>query len=380
MLRDAGLGFAHSLVVSSVVIALIAGLGAARNLLSMVTKKTGMVFSQISQSLGTISPWWRGWLLGFASFACAFEVVSWVEGRMRTPRPRRIAISGERGTGTESNPRLARDNAWARLISQARSEDERLLKSQLSLAEASFTSYECGGTQLYGALFVAKEIDVANSAGVVLYHTAAGPRDLFLHWKAQVLAAQGCVVLVADLYGDRKGDAWEADFASAKRAELNDLSVLRARAQAAIDALLEFGVSEKNLAAMGWCLGGRAVVEMLKAGESRLKAVCSFHGVLDPTPFAPDTWPQHTRILAFHGDKDPFVPRLDEFRLQMRQVNAKFDLLIFAGAQHGFTNPGQQLNERNQFGYDERAATISWRLAEGLLSEVFTSPDSRTRL
>lgn len=380
MLSDAARGFAHSLLASSVVIALIAGLGAGRNLLNMIAKKTGMAFSQISQSLGMVSPWWRGWFLGFATFACAFEVVNFVEGRVRTPRPRKIVISAGRGAGTESDPRLARDDAWASIISNAWSQDERIVKSQLSLAEVSFTRYQCGGTQLYGALFAAKEIDVAASAGVVLFHTAAGPRDLFLHWKAQVLAAQGCVVLVADLYGDRDGDAWEADFASAKRAELSDLSVLRDRARAAIDALLEFGVSENNLAAMGWCLGGRAVVEMLKAGESRLKAVCSFHGILDPTPFEPDAWPRHTRILAFHGDKDPFVPRLDEFRLQMRQVNAKFDLMIFAGAQHGFTNPGQQLNERQDFSYDERSAKTSWRLAEGLLSEVFTFPDSRARL
>lgn len=41
--------------------------------------------------------------------------------------------------------------------------------------------------------------------GVVLFHTAAGPRDLYLLYRGAQLASQGYVVLNADLYGDPDG-------------------------------------------------------------------------------------------------------------------------------------------------------------------------------
>ena len=44
---------------------------------------------------------------------------------------------------------------------------------------------------------------------VVLFHTAAGPRDLFVQWHAEVLRARGYGVFVADLFGDARGDGPE---------------------------------------------------------------------------------------------------------------------------------------------------------------------------
>ncbi|KAJ8614283.1 hypothetical protein CTAYLR_001166 [Chrysophaeum taylorii] len=244
--------------------------------------------------------------------------------------------------------RVARDEAWAAVFADKK------------LAEPRFVEY---GDGCVGALFG----DRGNNKkrGVVLFHTAAGPRDLFLHWKASLLAAQGCAVLVADLYGDPWGQAWDPAWPG----RTLTASETRRRAVAAADYLRN-ATGVERFAAMGWCLGGRAAIELFKAGESsRLAAVASFHGVLDAdSPMLPAR--RRAKILVLHGDKDPFVPQLDAFRAQMREFGASVDVHAFGDASHGFTNPAQRLNEKDGFDYDERAAKIAWRLAEAHLAEA----------
>eukprot|EP01049_Picozoa_sp_SAG25_P008222 SAG25_NODE_725_length_5716_cov_7.434752_1_plen_256_part_00 len=48
--------------------------------------------------------------------------------------------------------------------------------------------------------------------GVLLVHTAVGPQDMYLRWRAHALATRGYVVLVADLLGDASGAAWDASW------------------------------------------------------------------------------------------------------------------------------------------------------------------------
>lgn len=255
--------------------------------------------------------------------------------------------------------RLARDEAWTKAIVQANHGEIASPTKYLTYRDSE--DFEC-----YGALFDGAAPN--KKKGIVLYHTAAGSRDMFLHWKADDLAREGYTVLIADLYGDELGKAWEdQEWTADRRKQLADHRVARRRSRAAIDAIEALGC--EKIAAFGWCLGGRLILEMLKDGEDRLKCACSFHGVFDPsTPMTP-RWPSHTRLLAFHGDLDPFVPGLDDVRQQLRRENALFDILVFAGAKHGFTNPGQSLNERPEFDFDPRAARISWDLAKNLLED-----------
>ena len=95
------------------------------------------------------------------------------------------------------------------------------------------------------------------TAGVVLWHTGAGPHDLFLLWKAAALVNHNhnWVVLIADLLSDDTGWAWDAHrtwYNAARDALLlqssttdNDghaapiRSVLRNRIRAGVDVFLK---------------------------------------------------------------------------------------------------------------------------------------------
>ena len=133
-------------------------------------------------------------------------------------------------------------------------------------------------------------------------------------------------MFVADLFGDERGCGWESEWALKRRAELAEDGVLRRRVAAALDALLAHSpqVRPDKVAALGWCLGGRAALEAAKDTEglaTRLRCVVSFHGVLDAKPLRPahGSMRKGPRVLLLHGDADPFVPDLDLAIAQLRR-------------------------------------------------------------
>ena len=208
--------------------------------------------------------------------------------------------------------------------------------------------------------------------GVVLFHTAAGPRDLFLSWKAEVLAARGCCVLVADLFGDANGDGWDGAWAAAPRAELRDPAVLLDRAAAAVTALRALEpVDGSKCACLGWCLGGRAAAALAAASPEGLKAAVSFHGVFDAAVVeaaaAGRKDAPSCALLILSGSDDPFVPDLDGAVAALAAAGVPYETHVYGGAKHGFTNPAQALNDNAAFAYDDKAATGAWALAEQAL-------------
>eukprot|EP00633_Aureoumbra_lagunensis_P003158 CAMPEP_0197289796 /NCGR_PEP_ID=MMETSP0890-20130614/7065_1 /TAXON_ID=44058 ORGANISM="Aureoumbra lagunensis, Strain CCMP1510" /NCGR_SAMPLE_ID=MMETSP0890 /ASSEMBLY_ACC=CAM_ASM_000533 /LENGTH=269 /DNA_ID=CAMNT_0042761429 /DNA_START=279 /DNA_END=1088 /DNA_ORIENTATION=+ len=259
---------------------------------------------------------------------------------------------------------LARDEAWAQTI-----EDEWDASGIKRYAEKKVIySSDESSDDLHGVFIQG----IPGQAGITIYHTAAGPRDLFLHFTAARLVNCGYSVFIADLYGDEYGQGWQSEFSSKKREELKDIKILRKRSAAALDTFQKYLPADVPIAAIGYCLGGRAVAELAKAGENRLQALVSFHGILDdftPVECTDSNSLAWVRMLILHGDQDPFVPHLDAFRNQMHRHGAAVcDLVSFSGAYHGFTNPGQALNEKIGFDYNRRAAALAWHLCEHHLS------------
>jgi dienelactone hydrolase len=122
--------------------------------------------------------------------------------------------------------------------------------------------------------------------------------------KALALADAGYVALIGDFYGpDTPGDFQQA-FAAMTRLR-SDPAACRIRLQATLAKLREREPDLPQMA-IGFCLGGFAVLEMARDGLD-LAAVVSFHGLLDtPLPAANPITP---RILVCHGDADTLVPR-----------------------------------------------------------------------
>ena len=94
-----------------------------------------------------------------------------------------------------------------------------------------------------------------------------------------------------------------------------------------------------KMAAIGYCFGGLAVLEMARDGQNDLAGVVSFHGVLAMLmPLKPNTY--KGKILVLHGADDPVVPddQTMAFWKEMRDAKANWEFVAYGNALHTFTN------------------------------------------
>ena len=184
--------------------------------------------------------------------------------------------------------------------------------------------------------------------------------------KALALAEAGCLGLIGDFYGpDAPHDAPSA-FAAMERLRADPLA-MRQRLRATLTALAGAAPGVPQIA-IGFCLGGMAVLELARDGADFVLGA-SFHGLL-ATPL-PATEPIRPRLLVCHGDADSLVPRADviAFWEEMDRVGADWHFLSFAGVEHGFTNPLTPARTPNP-AYHPLADAQSWGALMRLIDEV----------
>jgi len=214
--------------------------------------------------------------------------------------------------------------------------------------------------------------------GVLVAHTAIGPQEVFIQSCCDALARLGYAALALDLFG-----AGACVFDKARRdAILNPLRENRAanaaRTRAGYDALTALAEVDASLGvcAVGFCLGGQAVLDLARAKSARhLRGVVSVHGSLDhpPSLASPSTSEDHpaATALLLHGTEDPFNPpeRVRACVEGLRDAGVEHRLVEFEGAMHGFTRPEKVTpSDRDAgFGYDDAAARRSWEMIEAFL-------------
>lgn len=186
--------------------------------------------------------------------------------------------------------------------------------------------------------------------------------------RARMLADAGYLALIADFYGAPVPSFDAArPLAEALRA---DVDHYRARLAAALTTLRGHEAAQGlPLAAIGFCMGGQAVLELARAGAD-LALVASFHGLLDTQ--RPAAAPIIPRILVCHGDADPMAPReaVMAFWQEMDAVGANWHFHSYSGVKHGFTDPGSDARGLPAIAYDPSADRQSWAALMGLLAEV----------
>jgi dienelactone hydrolase len=206
--------------------------------------------------------------------------------------------------------------------------------------------------------------------GVLVAHEWMG-LNAYAKKRADQLARLGFVAFALDVYGKgaRPKDAKEA--AAIAGSYKADRSLLRARAAAGLAVLRDHRMADPSrLAAIGYCFGGTTVLELARSG-AELRAVVSFHGGLDaPTPR--DARNIRAKILAFHGADDPFVPpaQVAAFEQEMREGGVDWQLVIYGGAVHGFTNPENGNDNAKGAAYNERADRRSWETMKAFFDET----------
>jgi dienelactone hydrolase len=162
--------------------------------------------------------------------------------------------------------------------------------------------------------------------------------------RAKLVAGGRYVVFVADMYwqGMRPADFGEA---AALANPLRENAVeQRKRIRAAYDAMIAEG-SKRNLidgrrAAVGFCFGGGNVLELARDGAD-MAAVVSIHGDLK-TAQAAKPGAIKASLLVTHGAPDPVVPKADRdaFESEMEAAGAQWQMLVFSGALHAYTDQG----------------------------------------
>lgn len=224
----------------------------------------------------------------------------------------------------------------------------------------SYTTLD--GTTLQSYLCLPKETS-DNNSGILVAPEWWG---LSQHAKqaAERLAEAGYAALAMDLYGDGRLTNNAAEANEWMSAVLADPDTLTERTNL---ALTEFGnvaeVDHLNLGAIGFCFGGKVVLDMARRGAP-LKGVVSFHGNLTPAiPAMPGM--VKAEILIEHAGKDTMVSMDDlaRFEQEMNAAGVRYHVDIF-DAKHGFTNPQATANgEKNgiDLAYDEEAAASAWQ-------------------
>lgn len=231
-------------------------------------------------------------------------------------------------------------------------------------------SYDVGGTRLTG--YLADGSGGGSAPGVLIAHEGGG---LARHTKerAERLAELGYVAFALDMYGEEAPPLERA--MALGRALRGDVPRLRAIMTAALDILTaQPSVDPAGLAAIGYCMGGGAAIELARTGAP-LKAVVAFHG-----GFLPGTPEENEaisgRILICHGDADPIVTAVqrDAFVEELRAAGADWQLHLYGGVGHSFTNRDIDALGIAGFAYHAEADRRAWAAMLDLFEEVMETP------
>ncbi|MCU0787738.1 MAG: dienelactone hydrolase family protein, partial [Verrucomicrobia bacterium] len=206
---------------------------------------------------------------------------------------------------------------------------------------------------------------------VVIVHQWKGLTD-YEKKRARMLAELGYVAFAADIYGKgvRAADAQEAGKLAGRYKQ--DLPLLRARVQAAVDFIQKNPlVQSGQVAAIGYCFGGTAVLELARSGAD-LKGVVSFHGGLG-TAMPAGKGEVKCKVLVLHGADDPYAPAAEVTALQeeLRKAGADWQLILYGGAVHSFTDWNAGSDNSRGAAYNERADQRSWAAMQQFLDELF---------
>ena len=228
------------------------------------------------------------------------------------------------------------------------------------------------GTQLVG-YYAWDDSITGKRPGVIVVHEWWGLND-YAKRRARDLAALGYSALAVDMYGGGRNTSHPEDAKAFMNAALANPATPLARFQAGLDLLqAQPQTDAARLAAIGYCFGGKVVLDMARQGVP-LAAVVSFHGALvTATPAKPGS--VKAKVLVEHGAADSFVPpeQVSALKAEMEQAGADFRFVELPGAKHGFSNPDADAHQGHglDIGYQKEADERSRADMQALFKEVF---------
>jgi dienelactone hydrolase len=194
--------------------------------------------------------------------------------------------------------------------------------------------------------------------------------------KAEMIAGTSYVILLTDMYGRTIRPTSDAEATVAVKPLLSDRTLMRKRINYALDRLKEAAgsapIDADRLAAIGFCFGGAAVLDLARSG-AKVKAVVSFHGELttDDPALARNI---KARVLAMNGADDALTaPSFGSFINEMRGSPADWQFVVIGHAVHCFTET-EATATTGMCRYDAKAAQRSYALMRQWLAASFVAP------
>ena len=246
---------------------------------------------------------------------------------------------------------------------------------QAALARAEIKSreidYKQGDTALQGFLAYDDAVK-GKSPGILVIHEWWGhnqnARD-----QALRLAKAGYVAFALDMYGKGKLATHPKDATAFMEAVMKDQKIMAARFDVALDVLKKQPqVNPAKIGAFGYCFGGAVALNMARAGAD-LRAVVTFHGNLTAAAGPAEKGKVKPQILVQTGGADPFVPKekVEAFKKEMKDADAKVEVITYPGAKHSFTNPDAGKAGMDAMAYNAEADKKSWDAAIKFLKPAF---------
>lgn len=211
--------------------------------------------------------------------------------------------------------------------------------------------------------------DAGIQPGVLLFPNFFGAKE----WdfaKAETLAALGYKVLVVDYYGQGKRGHDMESSGKLLHDFMADRSVVKGRVLSALAELkLLPGVDKGKLGAIGFCAGGKCVLDLARAG-GEIKAGVSFHGVYDAPPFPSAAIT--AKLLICDGWNDNLCPPDAKVALckELTESDVDWQFISYSRTGHGFTANDVPLNADRSFGFQPDTDRRSWKAMTDFLTDV----------
>jgi dienelactone hydrolase len=193
--------------------------------------------------------------------------------------------------------------------------------------------------------------------------------------KARMIAGRDYVILLTDMYGAGVRPADDTQSLAAIRPLMADRVLMRRRAGKALAVLTSLAgtapIDLSRLAAIGFCFGGTAVLDLARSGAD-VRAVVSFHGNLttDDPALARGI---HASVLAMNGADDRTTsPDFASFLDEMRQAPGPWQFVVIGHAVHCFTET-EATSPTGMCRYNPDAARRSYDLMHRWLATSFAA-------
>jgi dienelactone hydrolase len=207
--------------------------------------------------------------------------------------------------------------------------------------------------------------------GILVAHEAWGLSD-HVRERAMRLAEFGFAALAVDMVGEGRQLGSTEEGLAWTRSMRADVPLLRGRIRAAYHAFASRpDVDAARIAAIGYCFGGTTALELARSGAP-VAGVVSFHGGLETQrPAEADV--VKAKILVCTGADDPFIPQsqVDGFMEEMKRAGVDYQVMVYGGAKHSFTN--RRAGERGiaALEYSAKADERSWAAMHSFFEEIF---------